>query len=100
MSATATLAPSATNRRASASPCPPAPPVISATRPSSRPAISDPQAVGQDAAMVRRVAEQQLVGLAPAEKQVGVVLPREPDPAVDLDVAPGHREGGLGAVRL
>ena len=50
--------------------------------------------------MVRRVAEVDLGGLRAAEVQVRVVLPREPDAAVDLDVLGGGVEVRVRAVRL
>src|SRR5436305_10218933 len=94
-----TRPPSPAMSRAVAAPIPRAPPVTNATFPSRRP-TSDPQAVGQPAAVRRGVAEQEIGGLGAPEVQVCVVLPREPDPAVHLDVVAGAREEGLPAERL
>jgi predicted metal-dependent phosphoesterase TrpH len=55
---------------------------------------------GQPLAVVGGVAQVQLARLGPLEVQVGVVLPGEADPAVDLDVLRGHVEVGLRGVRL
>src|SRR5437868_7857000 len=54
--------------------------------------VLDPDALGEEFAVVRGVAEQELAGLGPLEVQVGVVLPREADAAVDLDVLGGRVE--------
>src|SRR3954453_15183086 len=66
----------------------------------ARPPESNADALGEQLAVVARVAEQQLGALGPLEVQVGRVLPREPDATVDLDVLGGGVEVGVGAVGL
>src|SRR5688572_3065055 len=61
---------------------------------------SDPDALGQQLAVVGRVAEQQLGGLRPLEVEVRRVLPGEADATVDLDVLGRGVEVGVGAVGL
>ncbi len=68
-------------------------------RPDRLPA-SDADALGEQLAVVGRVAEEQLGALGPLEVEVRRVLPREPDAAVDLDVLGGGVEVRLGAVGL
>src|SRR5438067_6219095 len=63
-------------------------------------AASDSDALGEELPVVRRVAEEELGGLGPLEVEVGVVLPREADAAMDLDVLGGGVEVGVRAVRL
>ena len=65
-----------------------------------RGADSDADALREQLAVVRRVAEEDLRRLRPLEVQVRGVLPREADATVDLDVLGGRVEVRLGAVRL
>src|SRR5437867_10179109 len=51
-------------------------------------------------AVVRRVAEGELGRLGALEVEVQVVLPGEPDAAVELDAGAGHLTVGVGDVRL
>src|ERR1700691_1832092 len=60
----------------------------------------DAQELRQQFAMVRRVAQEELRTLGALEVEVRVVLPREADAAVDLDVLRRAVEVGLGAERL
>src|SRR5271163_1851795 len=64
------------------------------------PASSNADALCQQLAVVRGIAQQQLGRLGPLEVEVGRVLPREADAAVDLDVLGRRVEVGLRAVRL
>src|SRR5687767_5781539 len=72
---------------------------VGAGRPDWMPRL-DADALGEQLAVVGRVAEEDLGALGPLEVQVGIVLPGEADPAVDLDVLRRGVEVGLGAVRL
>src|SRR5680860_976453 len=54
----------------------------------------------QDTAVVGRIAEQQFTALGALEVQMGVVLPREPDAAVNLNILGRRGEVGLGTIRL
>src|SRR5690242_17661349 len=58
---------------------------------------SDADSLGEELAVVGRVAEEQLGALGPLEVEVGRVLPGEADAAVDLDVLGGAVEVGLRA---
>src|SRR4051794_40488847 len=60
----------------------------------------DADALCEQLAVVRGVAQKELGGLGPLEVQVGGVLPGEPDAAVDLDVLGGGMEVRVGAVGL
>src|SRR5438132_1086455 len=60
----------------------------------------DPELLRDELPVVRRVAEVDLRRLRTAEVQVRVVLPREADAAVDLDVLGGAVEVRVRAVRL
>src|SRR4051794_13232039 len=60
----------------------------------------DADALGEQLAVIRGVAEEELGRLGPLEVQVGRMLPREADAAVDLDVLGRSMEVRLGAVRL
>src|SRR4051812_38667351 len=61
---------------------------------------SDADALGEQLAVVRGVAEQDLRALGALEVQVRVVLPREADATVDLDVLRGGVEVRVRAVGL
>src|SRR5262249_20684577 len=61
---------------------------------------SDTDALREQFAVVRRVAEEDLRALRALEVEVRVVLPREADAAVDLDVLGRGVEVRLRAVRL
>src|SRR5687767_5073306 len=61
---------------------------------------SDPDALGEELAPVRGIAEQQLARLGALEVQVRRVLPGEADATVDLDVVGAGVEVRLRAVRL
>src|SRR6266540_2531147 len=61
---------------------------------------SDADPLCEQLAVVRGVAEEDLGALGPLEIQVRVVLPREADAAVDLDVLGGGVEVRVGAVGL
>ena len=61
---------------------------------------SDTDALREQLAVVRGVAEQQLGRLRPLEVEVCGVLPGEADATVDLDVLRSRMEVGLRAVRL
>src|SRR5207249_5611321 len=67
------------------------PPPSAPRRPRSRAAEAsadrlDPDSLGEQLAVVCGVAQEELGRLGPLEVQVGVVLPREADATVDLDV--------------
>src|SRR3954453_21582955 len=66
----------------------------------ARPPESNADALGEQLAVVRRVAEQELGALGPLEVEVGRVLPGEADATVDLDVLGGRVEVRVGAVGL
>src|SRR5580658_4376179 len=74
-------------------------PLMGETRP-GRPGRSDADALGQKLPVVGRVAEEELGRLGPLEVEVRVVLPGEPNAAVDLDVLRGSVEVRLGAIGL
>src|SRR5712692_4672698 len=61
---------------------------------------SDADALRDQLSVVRRVTEEDLGTLGSLEVEVRVVLPREADAAVDLDVLGGGLEVRVGAVRL
>ena len=61
---------------------------------------TDADALREQLAVVRGIAEEELGRLRPLEVEVRGVLPREADAAVDLDVLGRRVEVRLGAVRL
>src|SRR5690242_497944 len=61
---------------------------------------SDADALSEQLAVIRRVAEVDLGALRALEVEVRGVLPREADATVDLDVLGGRVEVRLRAVRL
>ena len=56
---------------------------------------SDTEQLSQNLAVVSRVTEQQFAALSPLEVEVRVVLPRETNTTVDLNVLTGTVEVGL-----
>src|SRR5207237_4570596 len=61
---------------------------------------SDADALSQELSVIGGIAEQQLGRLRTLEVEMCVMLPREADPAVDLDVLGGGVEVSVGAVGL